>query len=237
LSESIKNLNSADRSGNALVFDSKFDQLERNLRRIDQKNNYLNQKMVLPLIGKGRKDEFLERILPDTKLIIAPNIVGCSILLSYENGFFKKAVSSIGKEVCNGILKVKNIPKCISCRSIIHIRGELFGRGLSPENSEKLSVGFLKEKNLDGKGLSFCAYQILNGELNYFSSLQILEKLGFEIPETETTKYISDVEQYKIFWKEGKLFSEYPTDGIVLTVNSRKLQKQLGNKYSICLEW
>jgi hypothetical protein len=32
---------------------------------------------------------------------------------------------------------------------------------------------------------------------------------------------------YRQFWKEGKLFSSYPTDGIVLSVNSRKLQKQL----------
>ena len=78
-------------------------------------------------------------------------------------------------------------------------------------------------------------YSMENLTINYFSSLQVLERLGFEIPETEFTNYTSDVEQYRAFWKEGNLFTNYPTDGIVLTFNSRKLQKQLDNKYSSCL--
>ena len=84
--------------------------------------------------------------------------------------------------------------------------------------------------------MAFCSFQILNGELNYYSSLEVLKKLGFEIPAAEHTNP-AGIEMYRQFWKEGKLFSNYPTDGIVLTVNSRKLQKQLENKYSTCPEW
>ena len=217
--------------------DAEFDHLENNLRRIASKNDYFNQNLVLPSPGIGREDEFLEKLLPNTRLIIAPNIVGCDIAISYENGFLTKAISGKGKNVTNAIRTVENIPKSISTKLTLHVRGELYGRGLPPANSQKLAAGLLRKRDSDAKGLSLCSFQILNGELNYFSSLQVLERLGFEIPETEFTNYLSDVEQYRVFWKQGKLFSNYPTNGIVLTVNSRKLQKQFENKYGISPKW
>ena len=107
---------------------------------------------------------------------------------------------------------------------------------LEPARSQRLAAGLLRKKEPTGEGLAFCAFQILNGELNYYSSLEVLKKLGLEIPAAEHTNP-SAVEMYRQFWKEGKLFSSYPTDGIVLSVNSRKLQKQLENKYSTCPRW
>ena len=236
LVNTVKFLDQQYRKGVALVSDSHFDQLENNLRRIVPEDDYFNQKFVLPSLCKGKEQEFLKKLLPNTRLIIAPKIDGCAVALSYENGILKKAISRTGKDVTNAIRTVKNIPQSISTRSTLHLRGELFGRDLPPANSQRLAAGFLRRRDPDGKGLSFCSFQILNGELNYFSSLQVLERLGFEIPDTEFTNYTSDVEQYRVFWKEGKLFSNYPTDGIVLTVNSRKLQKQLENRYSTCPE-
>ncbi len=223
--------------GNNLISDKQFDQLEANLRRIDPNNDYFNQKLALPYLSKGRLVDLLEKLLPDTRLIISPKIAGCTIALSYENGTLKKAISRKGKDVTDAIKTVKNIPQNIFIRSTLHVVGELFGRGLSPKKSQGLAVELLRERLPNGQGITFCSFQILNGELNYYSSLQALEKLGFEIPATEHTNFTSDVEQYRIFWKEGKLFSNYPTDGIVLTINSRKLQKQLENKYYFCSEW
>ena len=237
LANKVKFLDQQYRKGTALVSDVEFDQLENNLRRIAPEEDYFNQKLVLPSLGKGREDEFLEKLLPNTRLIIAPKIDGCTIALSYQDGTLKKAISRKGKDVTNAIKTVKNIPKSISTRSTLLVRGELFGRGLSPANSQRQAAVLLRKRFPDGQRLSFCSFQILNAELNYFSSLQVLEKLGFEIPETEFTNYTSDVKQYRSFWKEGKLFTNYPTDGIVLTVNSRKLQKQLENRYSTSPEW
>tara|TARA_Y100001968_G_scaffold330608_1_gene382935 strand:+ start:732 stop:1490 length:759 start_codon:yes stop_codon:yes gene_type:complete len=231
-----KNLDRDYTSVNNQISDKQFDQLESNLLRIDPKNDYFNKKVFLPSLSKGREDVFLEKLLPDTRLIIAPKIDGCAIALSYRDGTLKKAISRRGKDVTNAIRTVENIPQSISIRSTLHVRGELFGRGFSPANSQRLASGLFRKRDPDGQGLSFCSYQILNGELNYFSSLQSLESLGFEIPETEFTNYTSDVEHYRILWKEGKLFTDYPTDGIVLTVNSRKLQKQLNNQI-ICSDW
>ena len=69
--------------------------------------------------------------------------------------------------------------------------------------------------------------EILNSELNKHSQLIQLKKLGFEVPEHKFTNFISEVHIYRKLWLEGKLFSSYPMDGIVLTANSRKFQKQL----------
>ena len=72
--------------------------------------------------------------------------------------------------------------------------------------------------------------------MNHFQSLQELRHLKFEIPENEFTNFISDIEIYLQFWKEGKLFKSYPTSGIVLKINSRKLQKQLGEN-NLSMNW
>ena len=93
--------------------------------------------------------------------------------------------------------------------------------------SKSLVAGYLRKKVYIGKGLSFCAFQIFSTNLNHSSQLTELEQLGFEIPESETTNWTSQVDLYVQLWKERKLFHQYPTDGIVIKVNSRKFQKQL----------
>ena len=72
--------------------------------------------------------------------------------------------------------------------------------------------------------LSFCSFQIINGRLNQHDSLQYLKKLGFTIPEYKSLNFISQVEMYRKQWSDKKLFNNYPTDGIVVKINSRKLQ-------------
>ena len=236
LANQVKFLDQQYREGKASVTDAVFDKLENNLRRVAPDDDYFFQKLVLSSLANGRPEEFLETLLPDTRLIICPKIDGCAIALSYENGSLIKAISRKGRDLTAALKTVKNIPHSIPTQSTLHVRGELYGPALEPARSQRLASGLLRKKDPDGKGLAFCAFQILNGELNYYSSLGVLQKLGFEIPAAEHTDP-SGVEMYRQFWKEGKLFSSYPTDGIVLSVNSRKLQKQLENKYSTCPEW
>ncbi len=224
------------RGGEAKRSDSHFNQLENNLRRVDPKNNYFNQKLVLPSLENGQASEFLGNLLPDTRLIITPKIDGCAIALQYENGTFKKAISKKGRDVSYAIRKVKNIPHNIPTKATLLVRGELYSPALKPARSRRVASGLLGKKDPNGKNLAFCAFQILNGEVNYYSSLQVLQKLWFEIPEAEHTNPLG-VEMYRQLWKEGKLFKGYPMDGIVLAVNSRKLQKQLESKYSSCPHW
>ena len=86
------------------------------------------------------------------------------------------------------------------------------------------------------KRLKFCAFQICQCNINHFQSLQELKHLNFEIPQTQFTNFISDIEIYLQCWREGKLFTSYPTNGLVLKINSRKLQKYLGEN-NLSIPW
>ena len=72
------------RMGTPLITDEQFDKLEANLYRVDPKANYFSKKTILPLpsLPKDRIEEFIEGLLPDTRLIIEPKIDGCAIRYS-----------------------------------------------------------------------------------------------------------------------------------------------------------
>ena len=63
--------------------------------------------------------------------------------------------------------------------------------------------------------------------------LQYLKKLGFTIPEYKSLNFTSHVEMYRKQWLDKKLFNNYPTDGIVVKINSRKLQLIREKSHSI----
>ena len=85
--------------------------------------------------------------------------------------------------------------------------------------------------------LSFCSFQIINGRLNQFESLKYLKKLGFSVPATKQCNFTSEVNLYRKLWSEGKLFADYPTDGIVVKINSRKLQLIREKSYGVYPYW
>ena len=83
------------RMGNALITDSQFDKLEANLFRVNPEANYFTNKTILPLpsLPKDSIDEFIEGLLPDTRLIIEPKIDGCAIAVQYIDGELVKALA------------------------------------------------------------------------------------------------------------------------------------------------
>ena len=83
---------------------------------------------------------------------------------------------------------------------------------------------------------NFCAFPIYDCKINQFQALQELKNLNFETPEAQSTKVISNIEIYRQCWREGKLFQSYPTSGIVLKINSNKLQKLLGEN-NLSIHW
>ena len=89
--------------------------------------------------------------------------------------------------------------------------------------------------------LSFVAFQILNSQNDHKDNLKELTKLDFRVvPYVEVNSYEEIKECYNQ-WLDGKFFeSNYftflPTDGIVVKVNSRSIQKQLGQS-TRCPHW
>ena len=224
------------RKGRALISDKKFDQLEKNLLRIDSKCDYFNKKnkLFLPSLPKDETKQLLDGLLPDTKLIIEPKIDGCAIAIKYKYGKFESAISRKGIDVSRKIEQVHDVPKEINVRSSFMVRGELFAQQESPSNSQRIASGYLRSRYYQPNSkISFCSFQIINTRTNEYESLIYCRELGFTIPKFVEANRTSQVELYRQAWLNGKLFNEYPTDGIVVKINSRKLQlmreKSLGS--------
>ena len=91
--------------------------------------------MPLPSLEKGDYKEFLDGLLPDTRLLIQPKIDGCAIAIKYVDGKLEKAISRKGVDVTNKIEQVKDVPKEINIRSSFVVRGELFAEQEAPSYS------------------------------------------------------------------------------------------------------
>jgi len=214
------------RNGNALITDKQFDQLEKNLLRTNPNCDYFKKKnkLVLPSLEKDSIDNFLKGLLEDTRLLIEPKIDGCAVALQYRDGTLEKAISRKGADITSKLIKVQDIPNNLPLRGVLQVRGELYGPNQSPNISQRISSRFLRAKDGFFASLSFCAFQILNSTLNQYESKKTLSKLGFSIPQHISCNFTSQVQVFRNQWLEGKLFREYPTDGIVVKINSRKLQ-------------
>ena len=216
------------REGNALISNYQFDQLEKNLERINPKADYFISKnnLILPSLPKNELKEFLDSLLNKTKLIIEPKIYGCAIALQYQNGLLTKAISREGIDVTHKLKNIPNVPLQVKVKKLFQVRGELFAPSEyeKPRYSQSQSSTYLRSADSKSDHLSFCCYQILNAKINQYNSLKYLEKLGFNIPENHFCNYTSGVEIFRKNWLDKKLFYNYPTDGIVIKINSRKLQ-------------
>ena len=214
-----------------------FTRLESNLRRDKNIHSVLGQKYYegrLTGLDYGNYKTWLEqKLLPNTRLIIEPKIQGTAIVLTYEKGYLKKAINKRGLDKTFDVSQIKNVPTKIPVVPTIRIRGQIYYHFTSTGNAKTLA---LKESNLllpKDKEISFASFQILNVDLNQYSQLQELYKLGFQIPPNEYTRFsTSEVEIFVDLWKDKKIFSEIPNNGIVLKVNSRKFQKELGENIS-----
>ena len=76
----------------------KFDHLLNNLERISYKNSVFNYEFgrkALLSLGQGNIHEWLEKLLPNTRLILEPKIIGSDIGIQYIEGKFNKAINEL----------------------------------------------------------------------------------------------------------------------------------------------
>ncbi len=229
------------RMGTPLISDAQFDQLELNLSKVNPKANYFKKKTILPLpsLPKNRIKEFINGLTLQTRLIIEPKIDGCAIAIQYINGELVKAISRKGKDITTKIKKIHDIPNQIAIRGLFQVRGELFSPSEyeRPNYSQRQAAAYIRAADSRSDHLSFCSFQIINGRLNQHESLIYLKKLSFTIPEYKSLKFTSQVEIFRRQWTDKKLFTKYPTDGIVVKINSRKLQLLREKSYNVYPFW
>ena len=137
LEERIKYYDEEYRAGRALITDTQFGQLEKNLKRIAPECDYFTNRKALPLpsLEKDSIEEFIEGLLPDTRLLIEPKIDGCAIAIKYIDGKLDSAITRKGVDVTRKIEQLKDVPKEINIRSSFVVGGELFAKQEAPSYS------------------------------------------------------------------------------------------------------
>ena len=222
----VKSLDEQYRIGDGIISDDAFKQLEKLFIPVNPECDYFNQKnnRPLPKLAKDNYKKFLGSLLTKTRLSIQPKIDGCAIAIRYINGKFNKAITKKGFDVSSKIKQIKNVPDCIPIKRDFQIRGELYTPNQVAGISQRIARKYLNDKKGIGESLSFCCFQILNGRLNQYETLNYLKKCGFSTPHSYFTNLTSEIAIYKKNWLDGKIFANYPTNGIVIKINSRKLQ-------------
>lgn len=182
---------------------------------------------------------------------------GSSISITYENGELIRAITRgdgvKGDDVTANVRTIQSVPLKLRGNDYpdsFEIRGEILmpfaefnrlnaqlekaGESLLA-NPRNTAAGTLKMKNssvVASRKLDAYLYYLLGEDLaedGHFESLQKAREWGFKISEhTQLCKNINEVFAYIEKWESERLSLPVATDGIVIKVNSRSLQKNLG---------
>jgi DNA ligase (NAD+) len=182
---------------------------------------------------------------------------GSSISLTYENGRLIRAVTRgdgvKGDDVTNNVRTIKSIPLQLRGNDFpkeFEIRGEivmpfdvfnelnaeleLAGEQLLA-NPRNTAAGTLKMKNskvVASRKLDAYFYYMLGKDLpfdGHYESLQKAKEWGFKISEaTKLCKNLSEVFDFIKKWDIERFKLPVATDGVVIKVNSKNLQDNLG---------
>nr|BAR34066.1 DNA ligase, NAD-dependent (TIGR00575) [uncultured Mediterranean phage uvMED] len=224
LEQQVKHLDKHYRDGNALVSDKQFDQLEKQLLAINPDSDYFTNRDALPLpsLEKDTIDDFIEGLHKDTDIVVEPKIDGCAVAIEYRDGILHKAITRKGKDITRKMTNVHSVPLSVPTKDTIQIRGELYTKDVAGNVSQRIAAGYLRSKSfIPNVNLKFCAFQIINAEINQWDALSLLLKLGFHaIRGYSKVPAWSLKEEHKYLYKNN-----FPTDGIVLKINDYKLQQ------------
>lgn len=182
-------------------------------------------------------------------------IDGLKMILTYKNGKFVQGATrgdgEIGEDVSQNLKTIKSIPVVLPKPLDIIVVGEcwLSKKELERINKERKEKGeqlFANTRNaaagsirqLDPKvpasrKLSSFIYDIdkVNEDLPKTQSeeLKMLSELEFKTnSHTEIFNSLEDVQKFYEKWSKGKDNLDYGLDGIVIKINSRKIQDSLG---------
>jgi DNA ligase (NAD+) len=182
---------------------------------------------------------------------------GASISITYKNGVLYRALTrgdgNKGDDVTLNIRTIKSIPLKLSYKEIpaeFVIRGEIlmpravFNRlnderikgeitpFANPRNAAAGTLKLLDPKIVASRSLECMAYFLLSEELpkdNHFDNLQVASGWGFMVPDSiRLCRNIDEVIQFISFWESERKNLPYDTDGVVVKVNSLRLQEELG---------
>lgn len=184
-------------------------------------------------------------------------IDGSAISLSYESNKLVRAITrgdgTQGDDVTLNVKKIEGIPHEIVNNKGPHnfeIRGEIFmpwnsfdklnkakeeneeALFANPRNAAAGSLKLLDANETAKRGLSAFFYSVVCDESpfeNHMDSLLWAKENGFPVPEySKVCNNLEEVFNFIEYWDIERKNLSFPTDGIVIKLNSMELQKRAG---------
>lgn len=250
--------------GRAEIEDHEYDKLEDELRGLNpnssilqvvgsivKSNNKVKHDQKMLSLGKTYKFEDLISWMEERPILSMYKIDGMSCSLIYEDGNLVMAKTrgdgTHGENITQKALWISSIPKTISLKERIEIRGEIFSEetnffhlsdemvsmGLDkPTSQRNIVAGIISRKDhLElSRYLTFKAFELIS-ELELKSEtekVKYLKNLGFSTLEyaihKDSKSIEKTIEEAKLFMSEG----EFLIDGIVFSYDDLKWHRELG---------
>lgn len=228
-----------------------FEQVEHNYPMLSLSNAYSEQEIT-------DFDTRVKKVVgTDFDYVCELKFDGSSISLTYENGMLMRAVTrgdgTKGDDVTTNVRTIRSVPLVLRGNDFpetFEIRGEVVMpfnvfEKLNEErekagepllaNPRNTAAGTLKIQNsalVASRKLDAYFYYILGENLPEDGHFQLLEKArkwGFKISDaTKLCKKLDEVFQFIHKWDTERHKYPVATDGVVIKVNSRNLQANLG---------
>jgi DNA ligase (NAD+) len=232
---------------------SSFEQIKHSSPMLSLDNTY-SQKEVAKWYERIEKNLNSKNM----EFAIEPKIDGVSASLTYINGNLTAGATrgdgETGEDITENIKKVKNIPHKLKTNKppyFFELRGEVYidksdFRKLNEEmlksagqkfaNSRNAASGSLRQKNPQitaERKLCFFVHSFGNIDGGQFESqsdfLQYCRKCGFKLQDNfKTCHSLKEIMDFMEIMVNNRDLLHYEIDGLVIKVNSLKLQKELG---------
>ncbi|MFP4297895.1 MAG: NAD-dependent DNA ligase LigA [Spirulinaceae cyanobacterium] len=193
----------------------------------------------------------------DVEYVCELKIDGSALALTYEDGVLTRGVTRgdgiTGEDITQNVRTIRAIPLRLNLDNpptVVEVRGEAFlpfdeferinqereakGESLfaNPRNAAAGTLRQLDPKIVDERKLNFFAYTLhlpSDPPQTQWQALEVLRNLGFRVnPNRQLCASLAAVEDYFQAWDTQRKTLPYLTDGVVVKINSRELQEQLG---------
>ena len=243
----------------AEIFESSFEKVEHSRPMISLDNTY-NEQDLIDFDERVKKNLLKENIFErEIAYTLEFKFDWLWIELIYKEWILVQAITRwnwiVWEDVTWNIFQIANIPKCISYKEHLEVRGEVVmpissfeklneeakisGKKIfsNPRNAASWSVR-MKDANITKqRNLKFFAYDLANFsdfvEKNslkkYFSVIQNLQNLGFEVSSyLRTFTWIEGIiSAIENFWNVKKTI-DFEIDGLVLKTDEIELWEKIG---------
>ncbi len=210
-------------------------------------NGFTKVKHTKPMLSanKTKDTKEIEKFVTNNRFYGSYKLDGLTVVVRYKNGEFTQGITRgngiEGEDVTEQCRFIKNLPMSIPYKNNLELRGECViswdefkrinkdldipfshPRNLAAGTLRNLDLNIIRERNL-----SFVVFECVTDmkEDSKSETLIDVHNMGFEI--VPITKLNSTVDQVSNALQPE--FYQYPTDGIIFELDSRKLSESLGS--------